>query len=136
MKAVRGSNRAATKAPTKQTQEKSKKPTGKRAAKGQVKYLRAVQCQKTHFRWSGGALTLFHVQHSDLGEVGRKTQQKPAKKGTGEFFSTGCLYGCVHFTVPFPEWRHVVGPRGQKNWQTISRSSIIEVESIMDLAIL
>ncbi|CAF99737.1 unnamed protein product [Tetraodon nigroviridis] len=81
MKAVRGSGRAATKAPRKQ-QQKPKKTTGKRAVKDQ----------------------------SDLGEDGRKTQQKPARKRTG--------------------------PRGQENWQPISRSFITEVENIIDLAIL
>lgn len=140
MKAVRGSNRAATKAPRKQIQEKSKKTTAKRAANDQVKCPRAVQC--LHFSdivslvlW---CLTRFHVQDSDLSEDGRKTQQKPAKKRTGDIFfkSIGCLYRCLHFTVTFSEWRRVVGPRGQETWQPISRSFITEVENVVDLAIL
>lgn len=139
MKAVRGSNRAATKAPRKQTQEKSKKTTGKRAAKHQVKCPRTVRCQiffPDTFSLVLGCLTLFHVQESDLGKDGRKTQQKGAEKRTGESSSTGRLYGCLHSMVPVPEWRHVVGPRGRENWQPISRSSITEVENMMDLAIL
>lgn len=99
MKAVRGSNRAATKAPRKQTQEKAKKTTGKRAAIDQVKCPGAVQFLNFSVTFSLvlWCLTLFHVQESDLGEDGAQSQQKPAKPSTGEFPSTGWLWMCTFY---------------------------------------
>ncbi|XP_056881389.1 centromere protein Q [Takifugu flavidus] len=83
MKAVRGSNRAATKAPRKQNQNKSKRISRKRAASD---------------------------QESEPSQDERETQQNPAKKRTGA--------------------------GAQEGWQPISRSSIAEMENVMDLAIL
>lgn len=51
MKAVRGSDRAATKAPRKQNQEKSKKTTAKRPSEEQVKCPRDVAVSA---RFNGG----------------------------------------------------------------------------------
>ncbi|XP_011608410.2 centromere protein Q [Takifugu rubripes] len=83
MKAVRGSNRAATKAPRKQNQNKSKRISRKRAASD---------------------------QESEPSQDERETQQNPGKKRTGA--------------------------GAQEGWQPISRSSIAEMENVMDLAIL
>lgn len=82
MKPVRGSNRAATKAPRKQTQQKSKKSTAKRAAKDQVKCPRAVQC--LHF---AGIVSLvlfdaFSVFSSQTSvRTDRKANRKQQKRG-------------------------------------------------------
>lgn len=132
MKAVRGSNRAATKAPRKQNQNKSKRTTGKRAASDQVKCARVIFLG----RYSHPSDTLrFSMSRSQKPVRMDGKPSRTEQRGQARSFLQHMCSLCIS-TLCCEIYLNVLGAGAQEGWQPIARSSIAEMENVMDLAIL